>query len=84
MEADSWIAKANAVLRELYRSVVTKREVTSTAKVSVFKWAFAPILTYDPENWVVTEIVLSQGQATEMGYLKSRPWWDTSRQSAQL
>jgi len=49
-ETDAWITKANAVLRELYRSVVTKREVTSTAKLSVFKSAFAPILTYDLES----------------------------------
>jgi len=35
-EADRWIAKDDAVLRELYRSVVTKRE-SSTAKPSVFK-----------------------------------------------
>jgi len=72
-EADAWIAKANAVLRELYRSVVTKREVPNTAKLSVFKSVFVPILTYDPESWVMTEIILSQGQAAEMGFLKSRP-----------
>ena len=29
-EADAWIAKANAVLRELYRSVVTKWDVSNT------------------------------------------------------
>ena len=67
------IAKANAVLRELYRSVVTKREVPNTAKLSVFKSVFVPIFTYDPESWVMTEIILSQGQAAEMGFLKSRP-----------
>ena len=35
-EADGWIAKDNAVLHELYRSVVTKRE-SSTVKLSVLK-----------------------------------------------
>ena len=35
-----WIDEANAVLHELYRSVVTKRELSSTAKLSVFKSVF--------------------------------------------
>jgi len=32
-EVDRWIGKANAVLRELYRSVATKRELSNTAKL---------------------------------------------------
>jgi len=56
-----WIDKANAVLREFYQSLVTKRELSNTAKLSVFKSVFVPILTYDPESWVMTEIILSQG-----------------------
>ena len=55
-EADGWISKDNAVLHEFYRSVVTKRE-SSTVKLSVFKSAFVPILTYDLESWVMTEII---------------------------
>jgi len=62
-QAKRWIAKASAVLHELYHSVVTKREVSSTAKLSVFKSVFFPILTHDPESSVMTEIILSQGQA---------------------
>ena len=54
-EAHGWIAKANAVLHELYRSVVTKRELPNTANLSIFKSVFAPFLTYDPESWVMTE-----------------------------
>jgi len=70
-EADGWIAKANAVLHDLYCSVVTKPEVSSTTKLLVFKSVFVPILTCDPESWVVTEIILSQGrQAAEMGFLR--------------
>ena len=34
-EIDTGIGEANVVLRELYRSVVTKRELTNTAKLSV-------------------------------------------------
>jgi len=55
-EADGWIAKENAVFHELYRSVVTQRE-SSTAKLSVFKSVFVPILTYDLESWAITEII---------------------------
>ena len=40
------IDKANTVLRELYRAVVTKRELSNTAKLSVIKPIFVPILTY--------------------------------------
>jgi len=39
--------------------------------LSVFKSVFVPIVTYDPESWVITEIILSQGrQAAEMGFLR--------------
>jgi len=50
----------NAVLRELYRSVATKREFSYTAKLSVFKLVFVPLLTCDHESWVMTERILSQ------------------------
>ena len=44
-EIDTQIGKANAVLRELYRSVITKRELSNATKLSVFKSVFVPILT---------------------------------------
>jgi len=44
-EIDTRIGKANAFLRELYRSVATKRELLNTAKLSVFKSVFVPIVT---------------------------------------
>ena len=40
---DTRIGKANAVLRELYCSVVTKRKLSKPAKFSVFKLVFAPM-----------------------------------------
>jgi len=49
-EADRRIDKANAVLRELYCSVVAKRELSKIAKVSVFKSVFVPILTCGHET----------------------------------
>ena len=48
-ETDAQISKANTVLRELYCSLPTKRELSSTAKLSVFKSAFVPMLNYDHE-----------------------------------
>jgi len=45
-EIDTQIRKVNGVLRELYRSVVTKREFSNTAKLSVLKSVFVPILIY--------------------------------------
>jgi len=55
---DTRIGKANAVLRELYRSVVTKGELSNAAKLSVFKSIFVPILTNGHEPWVMTERIL--------------------------
>jgi len=45
LEIDTRLGKANAVLVELYRSMVTKRQLSSTAKLSVYKSVFAPIFT---------------------------------------
>jgi len=53
-EVDGWIDKPNAVLHELYRSVVTKWERSNTAKLSRFISVFVPILTYGHESWVMT------------------------------
>jgi len=52
------ICKANASLRRIYRSVVTKRELSNTAELSVFKSVFVPIFTYGNESWITTKIVL--------------------------
>jgi len=66
-EVDTQIA--TAVLREFHRSVVTKLELSNTAKLSVFKSVFVPIFTYGQESWANTERVLPQAQAAEMGFL---------------
>jgi len=39
-----------------------------TPQIYVFKSIIVPILTYDPESWVMTEIILSQVQAAEMEF----------------
>ena len=69
-EIDTRIGEANAVLRELYRSVVTKRELSNTAKLSGFNSVFVPILTNGHESSVLTERILSQKQAAEMRFLR--------------
>ena len=70
VEIDTQSDKANAVLRELYRSVGTKRELSNTTKPSVFKSVFVPILTYGHESWIMTKRILAQVQALEMGFLR--------------
>jgi len=72
-EIDSRIGVANAVLHELYRSVVTKQDLSNTAKLSGFKSVFGLILTYGDEPLVVTENVKSQVQAAE------KEFWVASR-----
>jgi len=42
---NTWFGKANAVLHEVYCSVVTKWEISKIAKPSVVKSVFVPILT---------------------------------------
>jgi len=67
-EIDTRIGEANEVLRELYRSVVTKRELSNTVKLSVFKSIFVPILTYGHESWV--------GASTKVGICGKSPRCD--------
>ena len=50
-ELDTRIGKASAVMRALHYSVVMKRELSKKAKLSIFKTAFVPILTYAHESW---------------------------------
>jgi len=64
------VGKANAVLREFYWSVVRKRELSNTAKLSVFKSVVVPILTYGHAFWVMTERISTQVQAPNMGFLR--------------
>jgi len=68
MDVNTRIGEASTVLRELYYSVVTKRELSSTENLSVLILVFVLILTYGHQSWVMTEILLSQVQAAEMGF----------------
>uniref|UniRef100_A0A8C5CRJ5 Reverse transcriptase domain-containing protein n=1 Tax=Gadus morhua TaxID=8049 RepID=A0A8C5CRJ5_GADMO len=64
------IGAAGAVLRSLYRTVVTKRELSRKAKISIYRSIFVPILTYGHEGWVMTERTRSRVQAAEMSFLR--------------
>ena len=54
----------------LHYSVVTKRELSKKAKLSIFKTVFVPILTFGHASWVMTGRVRSQVQASEMSFLR--------------
>ena len=64
-EIDKWIGKVNAVLRELYRSVVTKQDFSKTAKLSVCKSVFVP--TFEPKAFGSKYTVLKKKLATLFG-----------------
>jgi len=68
-ELDTQIGKTNAVLRELHRSEVTKRELLNTAKLSGFKSVLVLIFNYGHKSWVITERMASEVQAIEMAIL---------------
>ena len=84
MEIDTRIGEANAVLRELYRSVATKRELSNAAKLSVFKSVFVPILTCDHESLIMTERVLSQVQVAETGFCEEFTVWHFTTKCAAV
>jgi len=50
--------------------VAPKREVSNTAKLSVFKSIFVPILTCGHKFWVMTERILIQVQSPKMRFLR--------------
>ena len=64
------LKKPSAVMRQLYRLVVLKRELCTKAKLSVFRSVFVPILTYGYECWLMIERVRSRVQAAEMVFLR--------------
>ena len=65
------IALAGAIVRQLKRSVVLKRELGVKAKLAIFKSVFRPTLTYGHEPWVMTERSRSRVQAAEMSFLRA-------------
>ena len=64
------IGAAGAVLQSLNRTVVTKRELSQKAKLSVYRAIFVPTLTYGHEVWVMTERIRSRIQVAKMSFLR--------------
>jgi len=64
------LVKQNAVVCELFRCVVTKRELSKSLKLSVFKSIFVSVLTYPDKSREKTEKLLSQSQAAQMRILR--------------
>ena len=62
------ISKAGAVMHALHRSVVMKRELSSKAKLVVFRSIFVPILTYGHEFRVMTKRMRSRVQASKWDF----------------
>ena len=67
-ELDIRIGKASAVMRQLHRSAVLKRDLCTRAKLSIFRSVCVPILTYGHEYWILNKKVRSRVQAAEMGF----------------
>ena len=65
-EIDWRVGAVGMVLHVLHRTVVTKRELSWKAKLSIF----IPTLTYGHERWVKTKRMRSRVQAAEMGFLR--------------
>ncbi|CAM1319476.1 Uncharacterised protein r2_g2780 [Pycnogonum litorale] len=69
IELDTRIAAAGAVMRQLQRLVLLRRELGVRGKLAVFKSVFVPIVTYGHEPWVMTERTRSRIQAAELAFL---------------
>lgn len=55
-EISRTIGAAGAVLNFLYYTVVTKREQSRKARLSIYRSISVPILTYGHEIWVMSEL----------------------------
>ncbi len=64
------IGAVGVVLHSLYSTVVTKRELSWKAKLSIYYSVFVPSLTYGHEGWVMTERMRLWIQVADMGFLR--------------
>ncbi|CAF4995061.1 unnamed protein product, partial [Rotaria sp. Silwood1] len=69
-EIDRRIGAASGVLRSLYRTVVTKTELSKKTKLAIFKSVYRPTLIYGHEQWILTEKIRSRIQSAEMKFLR--------------
>ena len=57
-------------MRQLYQSVVLKRELCTRAKLSVLRSVFVLFLTCDYKCWVMTKRVIYRIKTAKMGFLQ--------------
>ena len=69
-EIDRRVTAAGVVLHVLHHMVVTKRELSWKAKLSIYQSIFVRTLTYGHERWVMTERMRLWVQAAVMGFLR--------------
>ena len=67
---DRRIGTASAILRSLYRSVVTKKEVSRRTGMAIFNAVYRPTLIYGHEQRVMTERIRPRIRAAEMRFVR--------------
>jgi len=70
-EIDRRIGAASGVLRSLYRSVVTKSELSKKTKLAIFKSMYRPAPIYGHEQWILTEKTRSRIQSADEENIRS-------------
>lgn len=63
------LVRGSAVMLSVYWTVMAKKQVCRRAKLTGYRWVYAPSLTYGHELWVVSERTRSWIQAVEMSFL---------------
>jgi len=69
-ELNQRIGTASGIQKAIDRSIITKRELSTKAKVSVYNTVYVPTLTYGHESWTMTKRMHSRIQASEMRFLR--------------
>ena len=64
------IGKATKVYAQLGQSFISKRELTTKTKMSIFNAIYCPTLIYGCESWTLDNRDKSRLQATEMKFLR--------------
>jgi len=65
-EAHAWLLK----LTQFCMSFIALWSQNGRFQLSNFVLVFVLILTYHPESWIMTEIILSLGQASDMRFFE--------------
>src|SRR5258708_30196760 len=69
-EISQRIGSADRILKLINSTIITKRELSLKAKVSVYNSVYVPTLIYGNESWTLNKRMESRVQACEMRYLR--------------